>query len=292
MMPKYHIGSLDEASMKVLSEGDVQEQTTTAPPRATFLQSRSWTKAILHEKQTISWDTRIFKFKLEHTEQTLGLPIGQHLMIRLRDPVTREAIIRSYTPISEPKQQGFMDVLVKVYFDQPGAKGGKMSQSLDGLPIGHHVEFKGPIGKFEYLGRGKCTVNEKPRSVGKFLMICGGSGITPILQVFRAVAQDKADPTKCLVLDSNRLVEDILCREDLDSQRKGNEDRLQVVHTLTKATDEWTGLRGRVNGELVSKYCEVEKGTMVLVCGPQALEKSIHQALLTLGWSDEQILFF
>ena len=291
MMPSYHIGSLDEASKKILSEGEVQS-ANGSEKRSTFLQSRSWTSAVLHCKRIVSWDTRVFTFKLQHEEQTLGLPIGQHLMIRLHDPMTKDAIIRSYTPISDTAKKGYMDVLVKVYFATNTTKGGKMSTAMDALAVGQSVDFKGPIGKFEYLGRGLCSINGKRKSVKRFVMICGGSGITPIFQVFRAVMLDKNDPTKCIVLDGNRLVEDILCKEELDMLVQGNEQRCHVIHTLTKPSAEWTGLKGRINGELVQKHCKKDNQTLVLVCGPEALEKSIHIALLEQGWDDEQLVFF
>lgn len=296
-MPSYHIGTLDEEGKKALAGEDVQPDPT-AQPTATFLDSRNWKKAILHTKQTVSWDTRILSFQLEHGEQTLGLPTGQHLMIRLRDPVTREAIIRSYTPISETSKNGFMDVLVKIYFDTKERAGGKMSQAMDSLPIGHFVDFKGPIGKFQYLGKGRCAVNGVERHVKQFVMISGGSGITPIYQVFRAVMQDKEDKTKCTVLNGNRLIEDILCKEDLDAYAKDNEEKCKLLYTLTKAPDDWTGLRGRIAGPLLAEHASkevlkcAEGEVMVLICGPEALEKAVHKALLEQGWKDDELLFF
>ena len=291
MMPDYHIGSLDEASKSVLSEGETQSEQSDEN-RAVFLQPRSWTKAKLELRRMISWDTRIFTFKLEHEKQTLGLPVGQHLMVRLRDPVTREAIIRSYTPISETSKTGYVDVLVKVYFETKESKGGRMSMAMEALPIGHGVDLKGPIGKFQYHGRGLCAVNEKMHRVQRFVMICGGSGITPIFQVFRAVMRDPEDQTKCIVLDGNRLVEDILCKEDLDALVRGNEDRGKVLYTLTKAPEGWNGLKGRINGDLVKQHCCVDEATLILICGPEALEKSMHAALTSQGWRDDQLLFF
>jgi nitrate reductase (NAD(P)H) len=295
MMRDYHIGSLDGEGRAALAGEEVQsdEKAELSPQ---FLESRSWKKAVLHTKTTVSWDTRIFTFKLDHEEQSLGLPTGQHLMIRLRDPVTREAIIRSYTPISETSKRGFMDVLIKVYFDTKERKGGKLSQAMDALPIGHFVDFKGPIGKFEYLGQGLCTVNGKQRNIKTFLMICGGSGITPIFQVFRAVMQDKEDKTKCVVLDGNRLLEDILCKADLDALAHGNDQKCELLYTLTKAPDDWQGLRGRIAAPLLRKHCDREifgdGGAMVLICGPEALEKSAHQSLLEIGWNDDDLMFF
>ena len=292
MMPNYHIGSLDEASRRMLSGGEVQAEPSG--PRPTFLDTRVWSKAILHSKVSVSWDTRIFTFKLEHDEQPLGLPTGQHLMMRLRDPVTREAIIRSYTPISETAKKGYADILVKVYLDGEDRKGGKMTQAIDALPIGHFVDFKGPIGKFEYLGRGLCAINGISRIVKRFIMICGGSGITPIFQVLRAVMNDKEDPTKCVVLDGNRLAGDILCKGDLDTFARENLDRCKLLYTLTKAPDGWQGLRGRIAGPLLKEYCRRsdETESMVLICGPEALEKSVHITLNEQGWPDSDLMFF
>ena len=290
MMTTYHIGTLDTASQKALAHGDTVSEGSEK--RDVFLQPRAWTTATLYAKRHVSWDTRIFTYQLQHPEQALGLPTGQHLMIRLRDPVTREAIIRSYTPVSEQSETGFMHVLIKVYFDSGAVKGGRMSQAMDSLPIGHGVDFKGPIGKFEYLGRGRYALNGAGRAVKRFLMICGGSGVTPIFQVFRAIMRDDEDPTECVVLNGNRLPEDILCKEDLDALVVQGKGRGKVVYTLTKGGEEWTGLRGRVDAKMVKEHCGHTKETVVLICGPEALEKSIHKALLGEGWDDQQLVFF
>ncbi|KAK9800011.1 putative Nitrate reductase [Seiridium cardinale] len=295
MMPEYHIGTLDEASKAILERGETIVEENDVP-RDVFLQAKVWSRAILTAKSNVSADTKIFTFDLEHPSQTVGLPIGQHLMMRLRDPVTREAIIRSYTPISENIEQGKLHVLVKVYYDTPGRKGGKMTQALDAIPVGHFVDFKGPTGKFEYLGRGMCSISGARRKVKRFIMICAGSGITPIFQVLRAVMKDPEDTTRCLVLNGNRVEEDILCRDQLDTMVLGNEPKCKLLYTLSKPEPSWAGLRGRMNQELLEKEvgpCETINGEeLVLVCGPEALEKSVHSILTGMGWKDEDLLFF
>ena len=293
MMPTYHIGSLDENAKKILGDGEGEAQSDgPVEKRPTFLRARAWTKAVLAEKKRISWDTRVFVYKLEYDEQTLGLPVGQHLMVRLRDTATGDAIIRPYTPVSEPNMKGYLEMLVKVYFDTKEVRGGKMTQTMDALPIGQTVDFKGPIGKFEYLGGGRCSVNQVVRQVKSFCMICGGSGITPIFQVLRAVMQDPTDTTRCVVFDGNRLVEDILCRDELDAFAAADPKKCKLIYSLTQGPEHWTGLRGRLSGELVKEHVENDGETMVLICGPEALEKSIHAALLDQGWNDENLLRF
>ncbi|KAI9739142.1 MAG: hypothetical protein M1834_007355 [Cirrosporium novae-zelandiae] len=291
MMSAYHIGTIDKATKNILGEGEVQRDGSSEK-RPVFLNSRMWAKAILIEKKIISWNARIFKFKLQHENQLLGLPVGQHLLVRLRDSVTGEVIVRSYTPISETSKKGYLDILVKVYFDTKEARGGKMSKALDALPTGHSVDFKGPIGKFEYKGQGDCLINGDHIHPESFIMICAGSGITPIFQVFRKVMQNPSDKTRCIVFYGNRLVEDILCKKDLDALTLGQEEKGKIIHTLTRGGDDWKGLRGRISGRMVEEYCERNDETLVLLCGPEALETSMRIALKEQGWRDEQLLFF
>ncbi|KAI0396721.1 nitrate reductase [Xylariaceae sp. FL0594] len=315
MLVDYHIGTLDEASRALLASSS--EEGTASPvegesalqhghnKRDVFLQHKSWTKAILSAKKSVSHDSKIFTFDLEHPEQTLGLPVGQHLMMRLHDPVTREAILRAYTPLPT-NNDGKLDVLVKVYPATRSHKGGgRMTQALDALPIGHAVDFRGPHGRFEYLGRGLCSFSSssRERRARRFIMVCGGSGITPVFAVLRAVLSDPEDRTYCVVLDGNRTEQDILCRADLDDLAIRNPDRCRITHALSQPDPSWTGERGRIGKDLIVRQLEhgagegVEEGErggedIVLVCGPAPLEESILDIFTSIGWNRENMFFF
>ncbi|APA05753.1 hypothetical protein SS1G_01885 [Sclerotinia sclerotiorum 1980 UF-70] len=308
MMPTYHIGTLSpSARTSLLNPEPLSSEPQSLRP--VFLQPKTWQKAILTSKKAISSDSRIFSFTLNHAEQIIGLPVGQHVMMRLRDPVTREAIIRSYTPLSLGTDKGILDILIKIYAKNDRGPGGKMTMALESLPIGHSIDFKGPIGKFEYLSKGECVIGGKRRKVRRFVMICGGSGVTPIFSVLRAILNegDEVDEPKCVVLDGNRKEEDILCREELDTLVKGREEKCRLVYALSQPTEEWTGLRGRLGRDMLEKkvgrfeiagqgsgygggYADGEQ--LVLICGPEALEKSVHVILSDLEWRDQDLLFF
>ena len=300
MMTDYHIGTLDETSLAALHAGD--PEPVDAAPRETFLQPKAWTKGILATKTPVSPDTKIFTFDLEHADQKVGLPVGQHLMMRLRDPVTREAIIRAYTPISESATaRGRLDVLIKIYRGSEAGGGGKMTQALDAIPLGHFVDFRGPVGKFEYLGRGLCALASARRRVRRLVMVCAGSGVTPIYQVLRAALSDAADPTRCLVLDGNRGEPDILLRRELDALAAAQPARCRLLHTLSRPSGSWAGLRGRLGRALFEAEVGPPPsrdgdgdfgGDLVLVCGPEALEKSVRSAFTDMGWSEDDMVFF
>lgn len=225
----------------------------------------------------------------------VGLPVGQHLLMRLHDPATRETIIRSYTPISDGANQGVLNVLVKIYYETPEHQGGRMTQALDAIPVGHLVDFRGPMGKFQYLGRGLCSVSGKRRKVRRFYMVCAGSGVTPISQVLRAVSADKHDAIGCTLLNGNRVGGDILCRAQLDDLMSRFKHKRRLQHNLTQPSPTWTGRKGRIDGAMIEAEIgprDTQEGGMVLLCGPEKLERSARDALCTMGWEDDDVFVF
>lgn len=297
MMRDYHIGSLDDDGRQALRNQD-GAQEALSPTRAVFLDSRQWAKAVLSEITPVSWDTKVFVFKLDHEDQEVGLPVGQHLMLRVKDADNEESILRAYTPVSDNTRKGTLELLVKLYLSTPTAPGGRMTTALNKVSIGTALDFKGPVGKFEYTGPGAATIGGEKRLVSSFVMICGGSGITPIFQVFRAVVLDADDTTPCTVLDGNRNEEDILCRQELDglhllAQRKTTDaGGCKVIHTLTSPPTGWTGRCGRISEDLLREEAAPAENRLALVCGPPAMEKSVRDILGRMGWKESDLVFF
>ena len=265
-------------------------------PRAIFLEAKKWNNVTLVEKKLLSKDSRILRFRLEHPEQQLGLPCGQHLFLKSKSRRTNDTVMRAYTPVSEQTAKGFLDVLIKVYFATEGfPSGGKMTMALEELAVGDTIQVKGPTGHFEYHGNGEYTKSGKRGSVKRFWMVSGGSGITPIYQVMRAIYQDKEDKTECLLLDSNRWEEDILCRQDLDEY--ATRDNIDVWHTLSgkDISPDWNhghGL-GRLNMDVMNaKFVEDGQARMLLVCGPPALESLVKDWAKRRNIADEDVLVF
>lgn len=90
-----------------------------------------------------------------------------------------------------------------------------------------------------------------------------------------------------------------MCKPQLDAFAQNYPEKLQLIYTLTQAGENWEGRRGRISRELLGEFVgkrQKEGGrdgeAMVLICGPEALEKSCHMALRELGWRDEELMFF
>ncbi|CAN2391893.1 acting on NAD(P)H, partial [Pristimantis euphronides] len=177
----------------------------------------------LIDKEAISHDSRRFRFALPSPEHILGLPIGQHIYLSAR--IDGNLVVRPYTPVSSDDDKGFVDLVVKIYFKGIHPKypeGGKMSQYLESLRIGETIDFRGPSGLLTYSGKGTFQIRPDKKSapiakkVKQLGMIAGGTGITPMLQLIRAVIKDKDDPTVCYLLFANQTEKDILLRDELE----------------------------------------------------------------------------
>ena len=101
----------------------------------------------LVDKESLSHDTRWFRFKLPSPEHILGLPVGQH--IYLTACINGELVIRPYPRISSDDDHGYVDLAIKVYFKDVYPKflaGDKMSQHLEGLSIWDYMDSRGTSG--------------------------------------------------------------------------------------------------------------------------------------------------
>lgn len=239
-------------------------------PRAVFLTgSKDYLPIKLVRKVEVSHDTRIFRFALEHPDQILGLPIGQHMS--LRATVGNEVVTRSYTPISSDEDRGFVEFVIKVYFGNVHPKfpeGGKMSQHMERLRIGDTIDVRGPTGRFEYTGSGVFKVGGQARKVSKIGLIAGGTGLTPCLQIVRRVLRDPNDKTELWLLFANQTVRDILLRDELEACAK--DKRFHLWYTLdTPPESGWPYSSGFVNFDMIRDHMPAASAdAVVLMCGP------------------------
>ena len=275
-------------------------------PRPVFLTpgSSEFVPIKLVRKTEISPDTRVWRFALEHPDQILGLPIGQHMT--LRASINGEVVTRSYTPISSDAERGYVEFVVKVYFRNQNPRfpdGGKMSQHLESLKIGDTIDVKGPIGRFEYRGKGEFRLKAgassvTTRRVKRMGLIAGGTGITPMLQIIRAVLKDKEDRTEMWLLFANQTEADILMRAELEECAK--DPRFRFWHTLSRHTDdsgsgrEWKYSRGHVCEEMFRAHMPPpDEHSVIFMCGPSGMVTSACKPNLEkIGFAPHQLVVF
>jgi NAD(P)H-flavin reductase/rubredoxin len=290
--------SAPKSKFEAMKEGEAPKSSrpTKAYPEGTLVALPGQGQTVelkLVSKADVSADTRVFRFALPSEKHVLGLPVGQHVAMSLKG-ADGVVVSRPYTPISSDDEAGYVEFCVKVY------DGGAMTTLLDALAVGDAATFEGPLGNLTYTDRGEFSVfnpvsSETTKRAGiKHLgMVCGGTGITPMLQVIRQVFKDVGDTTRVSLVFANKSPADILLKAELD-ELAATHKNLAVHYTVDAADDKWEGSTGFVDAEMLKKHLPAAASdAQVLMCGPPAMmEKAVKPALETLGFTKDSYMEF
>ncbi|KAK7924128.1 hypothetical protein PG985_006182 [Apiospora marii] len=234
----------------------------------------------LKEKTIVSHNVAIYRFKLPAANSIIGLPIGQHISIGAniaQEDGSSKEIVRSYTPISGDHQPGYVDFLIKSY------PTGNISKYMASLAVGQTIRMRGPKGAFVYT----------PNMVRHFGMVAGGTGITPMLQVIRAIIRGRPAGDKT-------QVDLIYANGDLDTLAK-EDSGFRVHYVLDKPPQDWAGGVGFVTAEMLEKWLpKAAPDVKLLLCGPPPMVSGLKKASQSLGYEkarpvsklDDQVFAF
>ncbi len=180
-----------------------------------------------------------YRFALPKPSDILGLPIGQHISLAAPIGPDNKNVVRSYTPISSDDSPGYFDLLIKSY------PTGNISKYVASLMVGQTMDVMGPKGAMVY----------RPNMVRRFGMIAGGTGITPMLQIIRAIVRGRPrnggnDRTEVDLIFANVNFEDILLKEDLDALAQ-EDDGFRVYYVLNNPPEGWDGGVGFVTEDMI-----------------------------------------
>ncbi|KAG9458712.1 hypothetical protein H6P81_003220 [Aristolochia fimbriata] len=225
----------------------------------------------LVKRTQLSHNVAKFRFALPSPMAVLGLPIGQHISCRGRDS-TGEEVIKPYTPTTLDSDVGYFELVIKMYPQ------GRMSHHFREMKVGDYLSVKGPKGRFKY----------QVGQVRAFGMLAGGSGITPMFQVARAILENPHDKTKVHLIYANVTYEDILLKEELDGLATNYPDRFKIYCVLNQPPESWNGGVGFVSKEIIQAHCPPPAADIqILRCGPPPMNKAMQGHLDELGYTKE-----
>lgn len=229
----------------------------------------------LKEKTVTSHNVAIYRFALPKPTDILGLPIGQHISLAATPQGVEKEVVRSYTPISSDEDKGHVDFMIKSYPQ------GNISAHMARLKIGDTMKMKGPKGAMVYT----------PNMCRHIGMIAGGTGITPMLQIVKAIQRGRPlDRTKVDLIFANVNPDDILLKEDLDRLAREDAD-FNVYYVLNNPPEGWSGGVGFVTADMIkAKLPAPAADIKIMVCGPPPMVAALKKATESLGYEKARVV--
>jgi 2Fe-2S type ferredoxin len=225
---------------------------------------------------TERYDVKTFVF--ERTDGgVLTYKAGQFLTFLLNFHGTE--IRRSYSLSSAPGIDPFPAITVKRV-----ANGEVSRQWIDGTVIGDVFYILAPAGRFTL------DANDGPRDI---VLIAAGSGITPVFSLMKQALTGEGE-SNITLLYANRNQQHTIFDREIEIWQKRFYERLHVIHVHSQPSDDWHGMRGRINNARLEHlllrrlHFEPEKARF-FICGPYPFMRTIEITLHYLGFVSSQI---
>jgi ring-1,2-phenylacetyl-CoA epoxidase subunit PaaE len=198
---------------------------------------------------------------------------GQHLSIRSSDDVRR-----SYS-ICSPPSSGTLRIGVK------RLPGGAFSEGVvERLRVGDELEVMTPAGRF--------TSTLDPEARKTYVAVAAGSGITPVLSIVAAILEGEPGSSVTLIY-ANRSLRSVMFLDEVHDLKDRFPTRLQIVHVLSRETQDVELFSGRLDGERLTRILaalmpasEVDEW---FLCGPQQMVTDLRTALTDVGVASTRV---
>ncbi|KAJ2972453.1 hypothetical protein NUW58_g9182 [Xylaria curta] len=284
---------MTKACYKTLSRSASRQPTSAEAKienKAKEQLSKGFVSLLLKDVEVINHNTKKFIFHLPEDDMVSGMHVASALLTKFV-PEGQKPVIRPYTPTSDESKQGYIELIVKKY------PGGPMSTHLHDMVPGQRLDFKGPLPKYPWT----------PNKHEHIALVAGGTGITPMYQLIRAIFNNPDDKTKVTLVFGNVTEEDILLKRELADIENTYPQRFRAFYVLDNPPKEWAGNKGFITKDLLKTVLPEpkESNIKIFVCGPPGLYKAISGTkvspkdqgelsgiLKELGYSQDQVYKF
>lgn len=132
---------------------------------------------------------------------------------------------------------------------------------------GQRLDFKGPIPKYPW------TANKHSH----ITLIAGGTGITPMYQLVRAIFKNPSDQTKVTLVFGSLTEKDILLKKEFEELENTFPRRFRAFYLVDNPPESWPYGKGHITKDLLKTVLPEpkEKDAKIFVCGPPGLYKAV-----------------
>jgi CDP-4-dehydro-6-deoxyglucose reductase len=212
-----------------------------------------------------------FDFEVSGVQKFSFTP-GQ--FISVVEPVNGKEITRAYS-IASPRGNNYFSLCLNHVPD------GLVSTYLFELKLGDEIDVHEPLGYFTLRHPGRRAV-----------FVATGTGIAP----FRSMLLDHVPSMQphITLLFGVRYEHGLLYREEFDQLERQYEN-FRFMPTVTRPTESWTGLTGRIQAHLDEALAlrspEEMVNVDVYICGLKEMVDSVRKELKQRGFDRKQIIY-
>jgi len=149
-------------------------------------------------------------------------------------------------------------------------KSSTLKTALRDLKVGNHIWAHGLEGDF-------VMPSDKTKAL---VLIAGGIGITPFRSMIKYLL-DRGEARDITVLYAAKKVEDLVFVDLLNEAKEAF--GAKIIPVLSEPDQEWTGLTGQINKELLTAQIPSIKKSEVFVSGPEPMVETLSQTLREIG---------
>ncbi|MEX0810809.1 MAG: ferredoxin--NADP reductase [Chitinophagales bacterium] len=203
---------------------------------------------------------------------------GQYITVEVEVDGKKER--RAYSLCSSPVMDDDLSVGVKK------VEMGKVSGYInDEAKEGESIRVMPPMGNF--------TVNTDSTRKKHYVLLGGGSGITPLMSIIRTVLVQEPN-SRVTLFYANRDEESIMFKSVLDELENKYPERLEIFHSLDRTTVDWVINKGYLTRDILqtllkNKLPAAPQDFDYYICGPTPLMSIIDEALEALQIPEKQI---
>lgn len=150
---------------------------------------------------------------------------------------------------------------------------GDFTATVGDVPVGQTAWLDGPFGVF--------STDRYPDAPG-FVYVAGGIGITPVMSMLRALA-DQGDQRPLWLFYANPDWNSVTFREELDDL--ASQLDLTIIHVVEEPSPDYSGLTGLLDVTILIRHLPDERpaGFRYFLCGPVPLTDAAEAALVEMG---------
>lgn len=169
---------------------------------------------------------------------------------------------------SSPTEKGTIEIAVRA--------SGMVTKKICSLGVGDNIGVNGPF------GNGFDLRALKGRDV---ILISGGIGLMPLRSLIKYLEKNKKFVKSLTLLNGSRSPEQLLYQDEYKAWSKF----AQIESTVDTCNKDWAGCIGMVT-ELFDRII-IKPGTIMIVCGPPVMYKSVISRFAGKSISDKDLYF-